>query len=1282
MYRRTNPAFLAPFIAILALVYPLAFSSYQATSSSDSDSKALDHASQLDRKATLSASQAETKPPEVHDAKRILSEFFGPTPVGHVSAGESPIRSLYELDFLIVTIPDPVNSRLPYLFDRNIGSIQRAAEADHYVLDRFDLPWVEEIRKKVPTKGDDKQSESRQKDTEAPHPFETSPGFILFRDPFPEHSADGAHARALLLFLVGETPTSGIHKQAITSALDQIAWLCRRPASPGMVPPPDFDWSASYPPEVPAPLPSACSSIKVLGPSFSGSAESLDFALHSWLESRAKARPVHFRILSGSATAVAYAEGVPGCLYQFPEESSSTFESAVVRDTTALNELLLYLQLHRSTVHPFRVALLTEGNTAYGSSLSGAIRDPDAKRTADTRAGTEHSTPPTPSCPSNPIVDVNNLPFPLHNLPFPLHISRLRSESEKARRQRQQSSQQETPNPVSSQSLPLPTEDDSGNAVDSIPPISQLDISSSELMLSNLLSTISHEQFNYVGIAATDVRDVIFLAREIREHSPSTVIFALNADLLYAHPEANQNTRGMLVVTPYPLFTLNQLWMSPNSARSGGTRIQFADQGSEGIYNAMLHLLNKDDLLLEYGAPFDMPPAGRDRVGPLWVMTVGRDGFWPVAIRTRWQDKDTGYTMCAKPLSSSRTGRTNRGIVPQFTFVILVLWSAVCLIPALIFLSIKQFRLHWKSVDRFLRRFRKRSPLGHLFTLEYPDAKSFYLIGGTATLSVYAVAITAYSVSAIEYPHWERWLALAAMLVILFIGLGACLSLGSDVLQHALNSDPIVRGRRVWLATPVLISSFTCLVLTISLSTGWIFLRFDGSGDGILTGFRSVNLNNGVSPLPPLFFISLAIVSWTFCSIRRLQMIDGIASISSISVPSSPQNMEQIRRGSSFFFANKNSFRGLGVLELQVYEILYCPSLLFPRGSRMAVYLALVLTLLWGVYLFFYRLVYAFESRSFYLLLAITFLLAYAAVVANVFRLYFLWRALHALLLRLGRLPLRDAFSRFHREHRTMPRMSLATAPTSLTALGFSIGQACDLIKAVQELPPSQGREIAEITSQSIDIVRRARAHYECALEAAARGQYRLSLTNQIEAQRDLNQSTRRVESVLEKSWGMSVAGRLWFLSDEKEKENIEGAEEAITKQREGFLVSRTVQFLAQILPQLTNLTTYSLVCLFLMLLAVSSYPLQPKNPFAYYNWFVILSFVGVAVHIAFQMNRDAVLSCLNGTKPGEIHWDAEFIGRIVFLVIVPVMGLLGVQFPETIGQVVRWLTPSGAGHP
>jgi len=1337
MNRRNSSTLLLPLMAILALVYPVAYAPRQSTPSASTESKVLHSAAQEKAKPATTESGGGAQPKVTpHDAKKILSEFVGAPPDKEQHYHyplQSPGDARYEVDFLIATIPDPLDSRLPYLFDRNLSSIERAVEADNYVLDRFDLPWLEELRERQAAR-DRKKTAENQNDGQSPYSYEQYPGLVLFRNPEPVPSSDGGlpTAHALLLFLVGETPTSGIHKEAMLSALGQIDEFCRSQGSAG---------AAATLQNALTHNGSACETVKILGPSFSGSAESLDLALHSWLNSHAKAR---FRIVSGTATAIRFdSDPPPGCYshFQLPHEiDHPAFASAVVRDILALNELLRYLQ-SKGNPQGFRVALLTEGNTAYGSSLSGAIR------------------PKIPAGCSTPIV------HPVTNLPFPLHISRLRSELERARQERQQSSQQQTSNPEFSQTLPLPTEDDSEEAKDSIAPASQLDISSSELMLSNLLSTISREQINYVGIAATDVRDVIFLAREIREHSPSTVIFTLNGDLLFAHPEANPNTRGLLVVTPYPLFALNQLWMSPTNpddpdkTKRGSRRILFPDQGSEGVYNAMLSLLgnDKDAELLEYGSPFESGTPGDPRVPPLWIVAVGRDGFWPVAIRPRAAcdadaarhtleaksatsaieaqtipppairpktacDADTthktpetksatpsieaqnNYTLEAKSAIPLIEAQTNRGIVPQFTLAVLILWGLLCLVPGLIFLACDAERwIDWNFVKWMADWLRSRSPLRELFAFDGLEAKSFHLIGGSAALSIYAVAITAYFVSAIHRLEPSRMFFLFAMLLVLMVGAAACLSLALDIIRQACHPaaqrtkcESDTGGRCLWTVIPALISSLLFWALAGCLALRWVYLHIMDKGNGIITGFRAVNLHNGVSPLPPLFFIALAAVFWVLCSIRRFHMDQEIPFVLPPSTSGSTHQPVQYDENSLFFYSDKSSFCGSRVLERKVREFLACSSLQFPCGSRTATILTLSLTLFWGGYLFFYRLVYAFESRFFYWLLGAAFLLVYAAVLTNILRLFFLWSALSALLERLDRHPMRDAFSRFHRAHRTMPRMSLAAAPTALTALGFSVAQAGHLLTALQQLPGAKNAEVTNIIDEGKERVRIAETHYANALQQEASGRYQPSLDAQKDAQIALNSFTRIVEGVLELSWkssftvaenkenakGLPEVLWHWFVSSFKPAENLEEARKAITHQGEEFIVSRTVHFLAQIFPQLTNLASYSLLCLFLMLLAVGSYPLQPRNPFFFFNWFVILAFIGVCVYIAFQMNRDAVLSGLNGTKPGEIHWDTEFIGRIVFFIVLPLLGLLGVQFPDTLGQFLRLLAPAGSGHP
>src|SRR5207302_1456465 len=132
---------------------------------------------------------------------------------------------------------DPKSSGLSYTFDRYLDAIQRAAEAAGYVLDRFDLPWMEKSASQPQTpitiattqtlitlaasqmKVDQPEKTEDQLEALA----KRQPGIILFR------GTDGQGYKLLVVFLVGETPTAGVHKRALKEALDQVAWLSRQP---------------------------------------------------------------------------------------------------------------------------------------------------------------------------------------------------------------------------------------------------------------------------------------------------------------------------------------------------------------------------------------------------------------------------------------------------------------------------------------------------------------------------------------------------------------------------------------------------------------------------------------------------------------------------------------------------------------------------------------------------------------------------------------------------------------------------------------------------------------------------------------------------------------------------------------------------------------------------------------------------------------------------------------------------------------------------------------------
>src|SRR5262249_46347054 len=157
----------------------------------------------------------------------------------------------FKTEYMIATVPDPINSRLDHQFDRYLDAIQQAIAAAGYTFDPHSLPW--NISK--PTAPVFLLAEPKTPQPPPRHLYE--PGVILFR----------GNKILLLLFLVGETPTGGIHRVAFQNALWQIGEL--------------DGWKRSG--TTHETEETAKKTLRIVGPSFSGSAYSLESLLRSWI---------------------------------------------------------------------------------------------------------------------------------------------------------------------------------------------------------------------------------------------------------------------------------------------------------------------------------------------------------------------------------------------------------------------------------------------------------------------------------------------------------------------------------------------------------------------------------------------------------------------------------------------------------------------------------------------------------------------------------------------------------------------------------------------------------------------------------------------------------------------------------------------------------------------------------------------------------------------------------------------------------------------------------------
>jgi hypothetical protein len=254
---------------------------------------------------------------------------------------------------IIATVADPTDSGLQYYFDQQVESLELAIERDGHARDQSWLPWA-----------DTQASDEKKKTSEACR--RDVPGVIVFRP-------KKAGGEVVLLLLVGETPTYGVQKGALARAID-----IHRTLKKG------------------APL-------RVVGPTFSGSASSLRKTLDSEWECDA-------RVVSGSATSRATAD----ILRQWNKKSNrrndfelttipaDELQCAVLRREARIDQWWLDFPADGATRVVKGFAMLRESGTTFGyeggadsTSLKQKSLPPGAARNGDrsnSSSGSDTST--------------------------------------------------------------------------------------------------------------------------------------------------------------------------------------------------------------------------------------------------------------------------------------------------------------------------------------------------------------------------------------------------------------------------------------------------------------------------------------------------------------------------------------------------------------------------------------------------------------------------------------------------------------------------------------------------------------------------------------------------------------------------------------------------------------------------------------------------------------------------------------------------------------------------
>ncbi len=1279
-------AFLIPLVTVLALYFPLANSLQPSATNAPAT-------------ATVAASPTPTSEPVSGESlivsgnvARQLCRFFGQPDQCDLRPRPASIASEYDIEFLIVALPDPRDSRFGYLFDRNLDAIQRAVETAGYVLDRFDFPWQE--------RGNETAAISEPDSAKTPR-YLREPGVVLFRDSASFVSKEGAAPsgknKLLALLLVGETPTAGVNQATLTSALEQVAQLS--------------GWRGK------ANAKAGPRAVRLLAPLFSGSQDSLEIALQNWLASFGT-QPPHFDIISGSAMAVDWNKFRRHLTDPLRQRgvNQPDFHSTVIPSHFATEELIKYLKINDVEASG-KIALLTEGNTTFGQAVR-QNREQD-KKDESVQSDKEVLKPPQS--------DKEVL-----KLPFPLHISQLRNASEKAK-----SNQTAAPfelRDIRRPLLPLLMED-TRETKDVVPLFSQLETASAELVLANLLMEINRERIRYVGIVASDVKDIIFLVGEIRRHCPNTVPFTFVADLLYLRPEVNPDLRGTLIATTYPLFVQNQLWTTPFPGQQGvaakNDRIQFPSHISQGAYNATLALLHKPGLLREYGSPFDIHFDNQTarRKPALWISIVGKNNLWPLRVVEYRGDYAYPAPAAAAPRPKQLSINLRGGFDSKLTIsVLLLLMLASSLISLVVLAELvraKDEERQWlRARPIFFQRLISlvdRSWFGEVFgdpafKYTYKLERRVYLLVACCCMLAMCmlilwVAVLPSWVAQESWLHsmlparfdnpamlpvkWEfsnRWMRvvftlLPAVAYVPTIWLwGSICDWTAWRIRHAqLPAESKATARPVSVSAigeagtaqlpaepeatactpparrPLRIShkfGVTIGVITtlLSLVAGYAYLLIREPYEHLFFFLRASDFTSGISPLVPLLLVGMAAFLWAFCELRRLMLLERLYNPDKLRQQEPPQTTP---RYLNFEHESTRSFAGLSALEENLVNLFKRSILRLPAAPLVVAGLLIPCGYLW------LRVIPSIEGTTFDRLFGLLFVVVSLLMSLNFLRFVYVWIVLRRLLWRLSHHPLfaepldAGAKERFS----GLPKLNITAPALNHAPLAFSIQQAGRLYQTLN-------RPTLELTASLFA----AETNLQCALKAKAEGHWRAALADRCAAQTEMAEVSKLVVQMLEPRWRpLHSPAAAEAASPEKETP-------VWVREAELYLASCVASFLHQALAHLQNLALFVTPGMILLLMAITSYPFQPRELFLLFGWMLIVTIVAATLFVFTQMSRDKVLSELSGTAPDQVNWNRDYLYRLALHGLLPILALLGAQFPEVFRQLFTWLSALQGG--
>jgi hypothetical protein len=537
-------------------------------------------------------------------------------------AVSTPAPAAQPVAFAVAIVPNPVQTHLPLMFDRQIDAIQTAAQDTGFSYDGSWFPWYH-FDKAYNSLADTEEAAQRESQ------LQDQPGIMVFRRGIAGKDFGEPYSNGLVIFIVAEQPTGGISDLQFNHAIQWITTLRSN---------------------------TAADPLRIIGPTFSGTLASLYRELTA-INAFAQF-PGGIRIFSGTTNADANVKWFQKNLGKHDarqdlrdDQKLFQFRTFFESDSLMVDRFLCYMQHEGYDLNHF--AILSEDETAFGNAATGAERELQKNAVLDRDVG---------RC-WDRTVKAEGTPVYLY---YPRDIASLRSAYEEQSiftAGKPQSSAPAT-SLKSDLSEPASSEHDTVRTY-----AGQLTPQAQEARLFGIANILDSKHIEFVIVRSSNTLDQLFLSEFLRRSYPSGRVVLDGSDLMFRRGMQGASLRGVMLLTPYPLLSwTHDALPTIEGGQSPSQRI-FDQDSSEGLYIAARELLKE----VKGAAPsvsisdYAPPPLGTDsyvsetsRRPPTWITVVGHRQFWPLAVLNEMSQVGE-----CKPKVFSLSRRSDDGCRPQ-----------------------------------------------------------------------------------------------------------------------------------------------------------------------------------------------------------------------------------------------------------------------------------------------------------------------------------------------------------------------------------------------------------------------------------------------------------------------------------------------------------------------------------------------------------------------------------------------------------------------------------------